>query len=539
MKTTFRITCCALAVACTFSTAWAADVPAGAKLAPKQELVRHIKDEPASLDPMKAVGLPEIQVIRDLFEGLVNQNEKGELVPGVATKWQSNDNRTWTFTLRDDARWSDGSPVTAQDFVYSWQRLVDPKNTSPFAWFAALAGMTNAQAIIDGKMPVDKLGVTAVDARTLRVQLDKPVPYLPNLTANFSLFPVPKAVVEKFGQDWTKPGNLVGNGAYTLSQRVVNEKLVVVPNTHYWDNAKTVLTKVTFVPINQETAATKRYLAGDIDITESFPKVMYQKLLKDIPGQVYTPPQLGTYYYAFNTRKGPTADQRVRLALSMTIDRRIMADKVLGTGEKPAWRFTPDVTAGFKPEQSPFEQMSQQEANAQAKTLLQAAGYGPNKPLQLTLLYNTSENHQKIAIAVASMWKKNLGVAVKLQNQEWKTYIDSRNTGNFDVIRASWVGDYNEPSTFLSLLTSTHSGNISRFNSPAYDKLLTQASQEVTDEARNKDYNQAERIIQEQAPIAPIYQYTNGRLIKPWLKGYPINNPEDVAYSRTMYLLAH
>lgn len=539
MKTTFRITCCALAVACTFSTAWAADVPAGAKLAPEQELVRHIKDEPASLDPVKAVGLPEIQVIRDLFEGLVNQNEKGELVPGVATKWQSNDNRTWTFTLRDNARWSDGSALTAQDFVYSWQRLVDPKNTSPFAWFAALAGVTNAQAIIDGKMPANKLGVTAVDAKTLRIQLDKPVPYFPSLTANFSLYPVPKAVVEKFGQDWTKPGNLVGNGAFMLSERVVNEKLVVVPNTQYWDNAKTVLTKVTFVPINQETAATKRYLAGDIDITESFPKVMYHKLLKEIPGQVYTPPQLGTYYYAFNTQKGPTADRRVRVALSMTIDRRIMAEKVLGTGEKPAWRFTPDVTAGFKPEPSPFEQMSQEEANAQAKTLLQAAGYGPNKPLHLTLLYNTSENHQKIAIAVASMWKKNLGVDVKLKNQEWKTYIDSRNTGDFDVIRASWVGDYNEPSTFLSLLTASHSGNISRFNSPAYDKLLTQASKEVTDEARNKDYNQAERIIQEQAPIAPIYQYTNGRLIKPWLKGYPINNPEDVAYSRTMYLLAH
>ncbi|WP_202307738.1 peptide ABC transporter substrate-binding protein [Dryocola clanedunensis] len=539
MKTTFRITCCALAVACTFSTAWAADVPAGAKLAPDQELVRHIKDEPASLDPVKAVGLPEIQVIRDLFEGLVNQNEKGELVPGVATKWQSNDNRTWTFTLRDNARWSDGSALTAQDFVYSWQRLVDPKNTSPFAWFAALAGVTNAQAIIDGKMPANKLGVTAVDAKTLRIQLDKPVPYFPSLTANFSLYPVPKAVVEKFGQDWTKPGNLVGNGAFMLSERVVNEKLVVVPNTQYWDNAKTVLTKVTFVPINQETAATKRYLAGDIDITESFPKVMYHKLLKEIPGQVYTPPQLGTYYYAFNTQKGPTADRRVRVALSMTIDRRIMAEKVLGTGEKPAWRFTPDVTAGFKPEPSPFEQMSQEEANAQAKTLLQAAGYGPNKPLHLTLLYNTSENHQKIAIAVASMWKKNLGVDVKLKNQEWKTYIDSRNTGDFDVIRASWVGDYNEPSTFLSLLTASHSGNISRFNSPAYDKLLTQASKEVTDEARNKDYNQAERIIQEQAPIAPIYQYTNGRLIKPWLKGYPINNPEDVAYSRTMYLLAH
>ncbi len=529
----------ALLVSGAISSAWAAEVPKGATLAKKQELVRHIKDEPASLDPVKAVGLPEIQVIRDLFEGLVNQDEKGKLIPGVATRWQSNDNRVWTFTLRDNARWSDGTPVTAEDFVYSWQRLVDPKNTSPFAWFAALAGISNAQAIIDGKQTPDKLGVKAVNKNTLTVQLDKPVPYFPNLAANFALYPVPKTAIDKFGNDWTKPGNLPGNGAYVLQDRVVNEKLVVVPNTHYWDNARTVLQKVTFLPINQESAATKRYLAGDIDITESFPKNLYQKLLKDIPGQVYTPAQLGTYYYAFNTQKGPTADARVRLALSMTIDRRLMAEKVLGTGEKPAWRFTPDVTAGFTPQPSRMEEMSQQELNAEAKTLLKAAGYGPGRPLKLTLLYNTSENHQKIAIAVASMWKKNLGVDVKLQNQEWKTYIDSRNTGNFDVIRASWVGDYNEPSTFLSLLTSTHSGNIARFSDPAYDKVIEQASIETTDAARNKDYNEAENIIASKAPIAPIYQYTNGRLIKPWLKGYPIDNPEDVAYSRTMYLLAH
>ena len=529
----------ALLVSGAISSAWAAEVPKGATLAKKQELVRHIKDEPASLDPVKAVGLPEIQVIRDLFEGLVNQDEKGKLIPGVATRWQSNDNRVWTFTLRDNARWSDGTPVTADDFVYSWQRLVDPKNTSPFAWFAALAGISNAQAIIDGKQTPDKLGVKAVNKNTLTVQLDKPVPYFPNLAANFALYPVPKTAIEKFGNDWTKPGNLVGNGAYVLQDRVVNEKLVVVPNTHYWDNARTVLQKVTFLPINQESAATKRYQAGDIDITESFPKNLYQKLLKDIPGQVYTPAQLGTYYYAFNTQKGPTADARVRLALSMTIDRRLMAEKVLGTGEKPAWRFTPDVTAGFTPQPSRMEEMGQHELNAEAKTLLKAAGYGPGRPLKLTLLYNTSENHQKIAIAVASMWKKNLGVDVKLQNQEWKTYIDSRNTGNFDVIRASWVGDYNEPSTFLSLLTSTHNGNIARFSDPAYDKVIEQASIETTDAARNKDYNEAENIIASKAPIAPIYQYTNGRLIKPWLKGYPIDNPEDVAYSRTMYLLAH
>jgi oligopeptide transport system substrate-binding protein len=350
---------------------------------------------------------------------------------------------------------------------------------------------------------------------------------------------VPQATVEKFGNDWTKVGNLVGNGAFKLQDRVVNEKLVLVPNEHYWDHAHTVLTKVTFVPINQESNATKRYLAGDIDITESFPKNMYQKLLKDIPGQVYTPDQLGTYYYAFNTQRAPTNDVRVRKALSYAIDRKIIAEKVLGTGEKPAYHFTPDVTAGFKPETSLLQQQSQEELDAQAKALMQAAGYGPNKPLTLTLLYNTSESHQKIAIAVASMWKKKLGVDVKLQNQEWKTYIDSRNSGNFDVVRASWVGDYNEASTFLSLLTSTHSGNIAKFKSPEYDQLLLEASRETKPAALTNDYNKAEQMIAAQAPIAPIYQYTNGRLIKPWVKGYPITNPEDVAYSHEMYILKH
>ena len=535
----FRLTLCAVTISAGISGAMAAQVPPGTTLAEKQEIVRHIKDEPASLDPIKAVGLPEAQVARDLFEGLVNQDAHGKVIPGVATRWQTSDNQTYIFTLRKDARWSNGDPVTAKDFVYSWQRLVDPKSLSPFAWFAQLAGIQNAEEIIAGKLPIDKLGVVAVDDHTLKVQLNKPVPYFVSLTANFSLFPVPKAVVEQYGNDWTKVGNLVGNGAFKLQQRVVNEKLVLVPNNHYWDHKHTVLTKVTFVPINQESNATKRYQAGDIDITESFPKNMYQKLLKDIPDQVYTPDQLGTYYYAFNTQRAPTSDVRVRKALSYAIDRKIIAEKVLGTGEKPAYHFTPDVTAGFKPETSLLQQQSQEELNEQAKALMQAAGYGPNHPLKLTLLYNTSESHQKIAIAVASMWKQTLGVDVKLQNQEWKTYIDSRNTGNFDVVRASWVGDYNEASTFLSLLTSSHSGNIAKFNSPQYDRLLADASRETNPTALTADYNKAEQMIAAEAPIAPIYQYTNGRLIKPWVKGYPITNPEDVAYSQEMYILKH
>lgn len=539
MKLTFRKTLTALIVASAVSPAFAANVPSGAQLASTQEIVRHIKDEPASLDPMKAVGLPEIQVMRDLFEGLTNQDAHGKIVPGVAQSWSSNDNKTWIFTLRKDARWSNGEPVTAQDFVYSWQRLVEPKNSSPFAWFAALSGIENAEAITKGQMSADKLGVTATDATHLKVTLSRPVPWFPSMVANAAMYPVSQKVIEKEGDSWTSPGKLVGNGAYQLQDRVVNEKIVLVRNANYWDDKKSVLTKVTFIPINEESSATKRYRANDIDITESFPKNMYALLKKELPGQVYTPDQLGTYYYAFNTEKGPTADVRVRKALSWSIDRRIIAEKVLGTGEKPAWHFTPDVTAGFTPMKSYLQQHSQQELNAQAKALLTAAGYGPGKPLHLSLLYNTSESHQKIAIAVASMWKKNLGVDVTLQNQEWKTYIDSRNSGNFDVIRASWIGDYNEPSTFLSLMTSTHTGNIARFRSADYDAVITKASTETSVAARNTDYNKAEQIIADQAPIAPIYQYTNGRLIKPWVKGYPITNPEDVAYSRELWIEKH
>lgn len=539
MVKTFRMTLAAISLSSIITPAIAANPPAGAQLAEQQQIVRHIKDEPASLDPLKAVGLPEIQVIRDLFEGLTSQDAQGKIVPGVAQSWSSSDNKTWVFTLRNNARWSNGDPVTAQDFVYSWQRLVDPKNSSAFAWFAGLSGIQNAAAITKGEMTPDKLGVVAQSKNQLKVTLDRPVPWFPALVANVALFPVPQKIIAQQGDSWTSPGKLVGNGAYQLSERVVNEKIVLTRNPHYWDDAHSVLTKVTFVPINEESSATKRYRSNDIDITESFPKNMYALLKKTLPGEVYTPDQLGTYYYAFNTQKGPTADVRVRKALSWSIDRKVIAEKVLGTGEKPAWHFTPDVTAGFKPLPTFMQQHDQNSLNAQAKSLLAAAGYGPGKPLKLKLLYNTSESHQKIAIAVASMWKKNLGVDVTLENQEWKTYIDSRNSGNFDVIRASWVGDYNEPSTFLNLLTSGNSSNIARFNNADYDAVIAKASRETSDQVRNSDYNRAEQILAEQAPIAPIYQYTNGRLIKPWVKGYPITNPEDVAYSRELWIEKH
>jgi len=526
-------------IGCITGVACAAQVPAGVELAAHQELARHLKDEPASLDPAKAIGLPEAQVLRDLFEGLVNQNEQGEPCPGVAESWSTPNNQTFIFNLRKNARWSNGDSVTANDFVYSWRRLLDGKSGSQGGWFVALAGIENAQEIIEGRMPVESLGVTAVNDYQLKIQLQHPVPYFVSLLAHFYFFPVHQTTLTQYGDAWTQPGKLVSNGAFTLQQRVVNEKLVLTPNQYYWDHQHTVLTKVTFLPINKESAATKRYLANDLDITESFPKDQYQQLLASHANEVFTPAQLGTYYYAFNTQRAPTNDARVRQALSYSIDRRIIAQKVLGSGEKPAWRLTPDVTRGFSPTESILQQYTQEELNVQAKSLLALAGFGPANPLHLTLLYNTAENNQKIAVAVASMWKKNLGVEVNLVNQEWKTYLDNRNSGNFDVIRASWVGDYNEPSSFLSILTSQHTGNISRFHQESYDHLLAQASIEQNAQARNEDYDKAEKVIAEQAPIAPIYQYTNARLIKPWVKGYPINNPEDVAYSQQIYIVSH
>ncbi|MGY4109021.1 peptide ABC transporter substrate-binding protein [Aeromonas encheleia] len=517
----------------------AADVPPGTQLAAEQAVVRHLKDEPTSLSPLKLVGLPELQVLRDLYEGLLTQGPDGKVLPGVAERWESEDNQQFTFHLRPDARWSNGDPVRAADFVYGWRKLVDPKEAATFAWFAQLAHFTNVDEIVAGKLAPEELGVEALDDHTLRVRLSQPVPYFLSLLTHPSLSPLHRASMEQYGTQWTQPGKLIGNGAFVLSHRVVNEKLELTPNPYYWDRAHTVLTRVTFVPINQESSATKRYLAGDLQITESFPKELYQKLMKQIPGEVYTPEQLGTYYYAFNTRQAPLNDVRVRKALSYSIDRGLIANKVLGTGEKPAYHFTPDVTTGFEPAANLLSSSSQRELDEKARALLKEAGYGPTKPLKLTLLYNTAEIHKKMALAIASLWKQKLGAQVELTNQEWKTYLDSRQSGQFEVIRSSWVADYNDPSAFLGLWGSHHSGNMARFANARYDELLALAARSQDERERARLFDEAETILLDEAPIAPIYQYTNARLIKPWLKGYPINNPEDVAYSRQLYLIKH
>ncbi|WP_436876573.1 oligopeptide ABC transporter substrate-binding protein OppA [Siccibacter turicensis] len=522
------------------NVAMAANVPAGVQLAEKQTLVRNNGSEVQSLDPHKIEGVPESNINRDLFEGLLVTDVDGHPSAGVAEKWDNQDFKVWTFHLRKDAKWSNGEPVTAQDFVYSWQRLADPNTASPYESYLQYGHIANIDDIIAGKKPATELGVKAIDDHTLEVTLSEPVPYFYKLLVHSSMSPVPKAVVEKFGEKWTQPANLVSNGAYKLKSWVVNERIVLERNTNYWDNGKTVIDQVTYLPISSEVTDVNRYRSGEIDMTyNNMPIELFQKLKKEIPSEVHVDPYLCTYYYEINNQKPPFNDPRVRAALKLGLDRDIIVNKVKNQGDLPAYSFTPPYTDGAKLTEPAWFKMTQEQRNAEAKKLLAEAGYTADKPLTFNLLYNTSDLHKKLAIAVSSIWKKNLGVNVKLENQEWKTFLDTRHQGNYDVSRAGWCADYNEPTSFLNMLLSDSSNNTAHYKSEAYDKLIGDTLK-VTDEAqRTALYQKAEEQLDKDSAIVPVYYYVNARLVKPWVGGYTGKDPMDNIYVKNLYIIKH
>lgn len=525
-----------LTLASTSFSAFAADVPAGTQLAKVQELVRGNGTEVASLDPHKTEGVPESHVIRDLLEGLVNQDSQGNTIPGVALSWETTDNKLFTFHLRKDAKWSNGDPVTAEDFVYSFKRVVDPATASPYAWYLEMTNMVNAKEIIEGTADKETLGVKAIDPYTLQVTLTTAVPYFVKMMGHTTVKPVHKASIEKFGDKWTKPENFVGNGAFTIANWVVNERIELVPNNNYWDNAHTVLTKVTFLPIENQVSEMNRFLSGEIDITNELPNEHYKRLAKDHAESVSIPGNLCSYYYGFNNAKAPFNDVRVRKALSYAIDRNVITKFLLGQGQKPAYFLTPEIVAGFHPQMPAYGKLTQKQRVQEAKDLLSEAGFNKQNPLKFTLLYNTSENHKKIAAAIQSMWKKSLGVDVQLENQEWKTYLDTRRQGDFDVTRAGWCGDYNEASSFLSLMQSNNSSNDPKYKSAEYDQIMNKALLSTDDQERNALYAETEVLLAKDMPIAPIYQYVKARLVNPHVGGFPTNNAEDKIFSKDLYI---
>ncbi len=520
------------------TSAMAADVPEGTKLAANQDYTYWLLDAIKSMDPQINTDVEGSGIMRSLFEGLFDEDQTGNLVPGVALDYDLSDDKTvYTFHLRPEAKWSDGKPVTAADVVYAWKRLADPATASEYAWYMELMQVKNAGAIIAGDAPVDDLGVKALDDNTLEVTIEAPLPYFPQMLTHASTFPVRQDVIEEFGDKWTDPEHMVGNGAYVLTSHVLGEKVEMDPSPTYWDAENTVLQHVTALTINDQNVALTRYLAGELDRVD-IPTGQYPRLKAEYPDQAISVPQSCSYIYMFNLdeEKGPEAlkDVRVRKALSYAIDRDTIVDKILQGGQAPSYNWTHAATAGFELPEIDYASWTQEERLAKAKELLAEAGYGPDHPLDITVQYNTSEGHKKIAIAVQQFWKA-LGVNATLTNYEWKVHTDRMQNQDFDVARYAWCGDYNEASTYLDLFTSYSGHNNGKFFSDEYDRLMKESK---TAEDANPMYTAAEQILADEMPFAPIYQYTKVEMIKPDMRGMSTGNLMQNWYLKDMYRVA-
>ena len=511
----------------------------GESLSDNQTFTYRLLDEVPTLDPQLNQDSEGFNVLRDLFEGLLNQNSEGNLVPGVAERTiASNQNRTYIFYLRENAKWSNGDPVTADDFVYAWRRAVDPATASPYAWYVELTSIVNAAAIIAGEIPPSELGVKALDDHTLEVRLEQSLPYFPEMTTYATFFPAHRPTIEAHGSAWTRPGNMVSNGAYVLTDHVPNEYHSRQRNPMYWNNQATIIEKVTGRVINDENQALTRYLADELDQT-GIPAGQYPNLKNLYHDEATSAPLLCTYYFTINhtdSANPALRNVKVRKALSWSLDRHVLVDLVLKGGQYPAYNFTHRATAGFEPPVIEYGTLTQAERDAEAKRLMAEAGYGADTPLNLKLIYNTSESHKQIATVASQMWKQKLGVQIELVNFEWKTYLDIRKNQQFDLARAGWCGDYNEASTFLDLMTSTSGANDGRYSNSQVDALMRE-SKTLTDPKPN--YYQVEMMIADDMAIIPIYHYTSVFMLKSDIKGWPYNNVQQNWYSKDLYRSAH
>ena len=538
--TTLRATAAALvALLASGALAQATDPVTGEPLAENQTFTYRILDEFPSIDPGMAEDVSGGEIIRDLFEGLYNQDGDGNVVPGVALSHTvSDDLMTYTFTLRPEAKWSNGDPVTAQDFVYAWRRAASPELASPYAWFISLMGLENADAVIEEEKPLDALGVKAIDDHTLEVRITSPKPYFPQMMTHFTTFPVHQATVEANPDSWTEPGKIVSNGAYVLTEHIPAERSVRTRNPMYWDNADTHIKSVTALVINDENQALTRYLAGELDRTE-VPTGQFPRLKEEYPAEAMSFPLLCSYYLNVNlAESGPAAlkDVRVREALALAINRDIIVENILAGGQAPAYTLTHWATAGFTVPEVAAAGMTQEERNARAQELMTQAGFGTGgEPLSIEILYNTSEAHQAIMVAIGQMWKETLGIETTLANQEWQTFLDARGSQNYQLARAGWCGDYNEASTFLDIMNSASGYNDSKYVNPAYDALLAQA-QTAADPM--PFYTQAEQILAQDHPILPIYHYSSVFMLNDAIRNWPVNNVQQNWYAKDLWRVA-
>lgn len=482
--------------------------------------------EPQFLDPQLATGLPEHALLRALFEGLVTQAPEGDdPLPGAAERWDiSDDGLVYTFHLRPDAKWSDGTPLTSRDFIQSYRRILTPSLSADYVYM--LFVVQGAEDYFRGKLTdFGATGFQAPDDRTLIIKLRRPTPFLLRSLVHESWFPVPIAVIEKFGDvgqrnlDWTRKENILGNGPFRMKAWLPNQKIVVERSPTYWDREHVELDEIHFYAIELADTEERMFRVGQLHITNQVPISKLDTYRKTFPEALKIEPWCGTYFYRFNTQRKPLDDVRVRQALALAIDRQRLVDHVVRGGEKPAYALVPPNAANYT------STVRLEGDLAKAKRLLAEAGFPDGRGFpRFDILYNTLEKHRITAEAIQEMWRRNLGIEVGLHNQEWKVYLADQKTINFSIQRAGWLADYVDPHAFFDLWRSDSDNNNTHWGNPEYDRLLGTALETDNDQDRYAVYQKLEKIIVDELPILPLYYYTSARLVSPKVLGYRITS---------------
>ncbi|MBX9837589.1 MAG: peptide ABC transporter substrate-binding protein [Silvanigrellaceae bacterium] len=520
-------------------SAFGAEVPSGTKLAKQQILNRGNGAEAPTIDPQKVEDVQGNNITQDLYEGLVRDNTDGIIVPAGATSWESSkDGLTYTFHLRKNAKWSNGDPITAHDYVYGFQRLVDPKVASTYSFL--ISDFKNADAINQGKEPLNTLGVVALNNETLQIKLNNPVPYILDILSMRNCSPAHKKMMEKYGDKFYQVGNLVSNGPYVIKYWKIGDKLTLEKNSNYWDAKKTVIQEVHFYPTQNLNTEQQMFLTNQLDITNDISMDQFEKLKSQLGSEVQSNPYLSSYWFSFNLEKPPFKDNlKLRQALSMVIDRDIITKYITRRGEFPSYDLVAKGAKNYKQFTYNWSKDEYKIRVEKAKKLYEEAGYSALKPLKVNILYNTNDNSKKLVLSIASMWKQALGVNATLENQEWKVFLKSRQNGEFQVAWDRWIADYNDVNSFSDLLRSGSQMNNAKYKNTNYDTLLKKASMEVDLKKRQKILEKASSVLMNDYPILPLYSAVTTHLVKKYVGGYSGKNPLDHTSTFDLYIKEH
>ena len=477
--------------------------------------------DPQTLDPSRAEDVHAFNVLLDLYEGLVVPGADGGIVPGVAESWEvSRDGLTYTFHLSPNARWSNGAAVTAGHFLAGFQRTLSPDTNSAYAFL--LSPLKNATQILQGSVSPVELGVAAPDHTTLVIELQSPTPYLLSILAMPIAFPLWNGGELDVGQ-FSEPEKFVGNGAFTLHEWLPGTHIRLLRNPEFRDSDKVAIDVVEYYAIQDALSELNMYRAGQLDVTATVPGSHIRKLRKSHGSELQIAPSLAIYYLAFDLSEGPLDNPKLRQALTMAIDREALVNTV-GRGEQPAYGLVPDGIEGYQAPRFGWHGLDPEQRQKQARLLYDEAGYSVAEPLQLTLTYDVGDIHEKIALAVSSMWRDVLGANIELDKREWKYFLATRdNREDWQVMRFAWTGDYNHPSTFTGILQSSSPQNLPGYINAHYDELLAAAAAAVDVDEQFRLLASAEGVMLNDNPIAPLYFYVSKHLVAPSVTGFQGN----------------